>query len=186
MHAAGRGGLPAQHAVRRALQERELRTQKRRAELETVRTLALKDAAEARAAMAGALARLNDDLHDANRLLKQTQTQLAQNEKMASLGQLVAGIAHEINNPLTFVLNNLFVVEHRLDRIRPEVEPHLSEPSLRQLSKTRDGLRGMKEGLRSCEGTRARSAYLFTAGRGRVQDNRCRRELQSGKEQASD
>ncbi|MBD2163436.1 GAF domain-containing protein [Calothrix membranacea FACHB-236] len=39
--------------------------------------------------------------------LQQTQTQLIQTEKMSSLGQLVAGIAHEINNPVNFIYGNL-------------------------------------------------------------------------------
>jgi two-component system, NtrC family, sensor kinase len=44
--------------------------------------------------------------------LRQTQAQLIQSEKMSSLGQLVAGIAHEINNPLSFVRGNLNHASH--------------------------------------------------------------------------
>ena len=43
--------------------------------------------------------------------LKQTHTQLIQEEKMSSLGQLVAGIAHEINNPVNFIHGNLIHVQ---------------------------------------------------------------------------
>ncbi|MBP0018613.1 MAG: HAMP domain-containing protein [Cyanobacteria bacterium SBLK] len=49
----------------------------------------------------------NEDLQATLIKLQKTQTQLIQNEKMASLGQMVAGIAHEINNPVNFIYGNL-------------------------------------------------------------------------------
>ncbi|MES2733353.1 MAG: ATP-binding protein [Bacteroidota bacterium] len=49
------------------------------------------------------LSTINDNLAQAIEELKATQIQLVQSEKLASLGQLTAGIAHEINNPINFV-----------------------------------------------------------------------------------
>ncbi len=47
------------------------------------------------------------ELEQALRALQRTQTQMVQSEKMSSLGQLVAGVAHEINNPVNFIYGNL-------------------------------------------------------------------------------
>ena len=72
---------------------------------------------------------------------------MIQNEKMVSLGQLVAGIAHEINNPLAFVVNNLFVAESGVDSLVPEIEPHFSADCSKKLRKARSCLEEMREGL---------------------------------------
>lgn len=61
-------------------------------------------------------AKLNQSLQH----LRDTQTQLVQREKMASLGELTAGIAHEIQNPLNFVNNFADVSTELLDELREE------------------------------------------------------------------
>ncbi len=51
------------------------------------------------------------ELERTHQELKRTQGQLVHSAKLAALGQLVAGVAHEINNPLAFVLNNVSLLE---------------------------------------------------------------------------
>jgi two-component system NtrC family sensor kinase len=68
--------------------------------------LAATDISEAKAAEAS-LRDKNRELASLLEALQETQQQLLQSEKMASLGQLAAGVAHEINNPIGFVSSNL-------------------------------------------------------------------------------
>ncbi|WP_414576290.1 PAS domain S-box protein [Anabaena sp. CCY 9402-a] len=59
------------------------------------------------------------DLEQTLQELKHTQSQIVQAEKMSSLGQLVAGVAHEINNPVNFIHGNLnYLEEHTHDLLR--------------------------------------------------------------------
>jgi GAF domain-containing protein len=67
-------------------------------DIETLEVLA------AHAAIAIGNARLYKDLQDQMRALQEAQTRLVQSEKLAAVGELVAGVAHELNNPLTSII----------------------------------------------------------------------------------
>ncbi len=79
--------------------------------------------------------------------LQNTQTQLVNQEKMASLGQLTAGIAHEINNPINFVSSNISPLKRDmkdlleiLDVYREKGEAEFSEDSKKELSELEEDL----------------------------------------------
>ncbi|MEO1377379.1 MAG: ATP-binding protein [Cyanobacteria bacterium J06635_10] len=67
------------------------------------------------------------ELEDTLKELQYTQTQLIQREKMSSLGQLVAGIAHEINNPVNFIHGNLDYTKDYLQDLLHLVELYQEE-----------------------------------------------------------
>ncbi|MGB0683834.1 MAG: sensor histidine kinase [Magnetovibrionaceae bacterium] len=69
----------------------------------------------------GELRRAYQALNKAHAELQRAQAQMVQQEKMASLGRLVAGVAHELNNPISFVSGNV----HTLDKYRERLVVYL-------------------------------------------------------------
>jgi two-component system sensor histidine kinase HupT/HoxJ len=65
----------------------------------------------------GELRRAYEALHSAHSELQRAQRQLIEQEKMASLGRLVAGVAHELNNPISFVYGNIHTLERYRQRL---------------------------------------------------------------------
>ncbi len=64
------------------------------------------------------------ELQEALEDLQQTQAQLIQSEKMSSLGQLVAGVAHEINNPVSFIYGNLVHLEEHANDLSMVIDSY--------------------------------------------------------------
>ncbi len=85
----------------------------------------------------GMLQKKSEEFEAANVELREKQTLLVQKEKLASLGQLSAGMAHEINNPIQFIQGNMRVLSEAMDAILPildrraETNPDLTIARLR-------------------------------------------------------
>lgn len=89
----------------------------------------------------GELKRAYHQLREAHEALKRTQQQLLHSEKMASLGRLVAGVAHELNNPISFVLGNVFSLQRYSRRLEQYLRTVHAGPLPPEVSAMRAELR---------------------------------------------
>jgi PAS domain S-box-containing protein len=75
-------------------------------------------------------------LIESNSRLEQSQSQLLQSEKLAAIGQLAAGVAHEINNPIGYVNSNFGVLENYLDEIFAAIDQYEAAGALQTTDDT--------------------------------------------------
>ncbi|MDJ0841972.1 MAG: two-component regulator propeller domain-containing protein [Acidobacteriota bacterium] len=118
------------------------------------------EAAVAKARFTRALERSNQEVKAKNEELIKTQNQLVMSEKMATLGTLAAGVAHEVNNPNNFIYGSAQVLKRELTRYRTLLEGLIDENADREtaaalvspLSRMNEEIKTIKEGCERISG----------------------------------
>lgn len=125
----------AEHALRLAHADLELLIKKRTAQLADANKKLEEDIRE-REEIECELIRRNNDLTELNSQLFKAQEQLVQSEKLASIGQLAAGVAHEINNPIGYIFSNFTSLETYIAQLfqmihaYEQAETHITAPDV--------------------------------------------------------
>jgi two-component system, NtrC family, sensor kinase len=88
---------------------------------------------------------VNSKLRNAYADLQSAQSQILQQEKMASIGQLAAGIAHEINNPIGFIISNLGSLQKYINRV--EAFMRMQAEAIEQLAADKPDANGVLEAI---------------------------------------
>lgn len=140
--------------VRAQLRRKQFEDEKRRLhaelmerEIEAAEARAARELAQTRADLIRELELKNQEVERAYLELKTAQVKLVHSAKMASLGQLVAGVAHEINNPLAYALSNLSSVSNWLEQLSPMVTETLSPELLSKWTRVGQRVGSAHEGL---------------------------------------
>jgi signal transduction histidine kinase len=145
-HAELEGARAALEDANRALagmnQALEARVSQRTAELVSIKTQ-LETDIEMRRQAEAALQANNAELRELNDRLSNAQNQLLQSEKLASIGQLAAGVAHEINNPIGYVHSNLGTLERYVGDLLTLIRAYEDAEAM-LASEARDAIRDSK------------------------------------------
>jgi len=137
------GRKRAEAALLESQDELELLFAERTSELAAAH-LALKDELARQAQTEVQLRIRNTELNEVNEKLSMAQEHLVQSEKLASIGQLAAGVAHEINNPIGYIFSNFGSLENYLLHLFEMLSAYEQEEAAVTLPAARERLQALK------------------------------------------